>query len=348
MRTLFTSLVVALVLVVGSTASHAQATKYAQAGMTFLKIDPGARSSAMGGASMVSTGTAEAMFSNPAGLAMLSGGDFSAGVTQWIADINLYSLAAAYKVGNIGTFGVNLVQMDYGAMRRTIPYSGADPVLRNQGYIDLGTFEVGEYAVGLTYARQITGQFYVGGSVRIASQDLFRNPSMGPDGIEILNAFTGDRAAIGVSAAKLVFDFGTLYYPGFKDFRFGASLRNFSDQVDYFDQRFELPLTLGFGAAMDVLTLASESSSSKLTVALDWLHPRDYEERLHIGLEYGFMDTFFVRGGYKVNYDEEDLTAGVGVRVDRSGYGIKADYGYANFGTFFGSVNRVNIGILLP
>jgi hypothetical protein len=41
--------------------------------------------------------------------------------------------------------------------------------------------------------------------------------------------------------------------------------------------------------------------------------PRDYGERMHFGLEYQWLQNYFLRLGYKANYDEEDLTAGAPV-----------------------------------
>ena len=263
--------------------------------MGFLKIDVAADVAALGGTHAGTTGKATAMFANPAAMALLEGGDLTSGVTDWIADIKLYGLAAAYRIGNLGVFGVSIVSMDYGTFRGTRPWQqGDDPGLRDQGFIALGDFEVDEYAVGVSYARQITTQFYVGGNIRVAHQDLGT--------VDIINAFTGAVESADNSVTNLVFDFGTIYYPGFHDLRFGASVRNFSDQNDYFDQRFELPLTLDFGIAMDLLPVLSPASTtgpsnSALTLALDWVHPRDFSERLHLGLEYGFLDTFFIRGG---------------------------------------------------
>ncbi len=339
----YTSFVAVLVLLGTAAPTWAQATKYAQAGMGFLKIDVAANVAAMGGTHAGNTGRATAMFSNPAAMGLLEGGDISSGVTDWIADIKLYGLAAAYRIGNLGVFGISIVSMDYGTFQGTRPWQpGDDPGLRDQGYIALGDFEVSEYAVGVSYARQITGQFYVGGNIRIAHQDL--------GSVDIIDAFTGGVISTENSLDNIVFDFGTLYYPGLHDLRFGASVRNFSDQNDYFNQRFELPLTLDFGIAMDLLPLFSSAtgpSNSVLTLAVDWVHPRDFSERLHLGLEYGFLETLYLRGGYKVNHDEEDFTAGLGVKFESSGYGIRADYAYAAFGGFFGSVNRITLSILL-
>ena len=149
---------------------------------------------------------------------------------------------------------------------------------------------------------------------------------------------------------NVVFNFGTMYYTGWRDLRFGMSIRNFSNQSDYFNQRFELPLTFDFGMAMDLLPLFSEIEGQSLLFAVNWLHPRDFAEQLNFGAEYGFMDTVFLRAGYKLPFADadllaEDVSAGVGVKLGVGGYGIDAGYAYSNFGEFFGAVNRVTIGV---
>ena len=338
----YTLLAVTLLLALGSVeVAKAQPTKYAQAGMPFLKIDVGARTAAMGGTYASVLGGADDMFSNPAGLALLDGFDVSSTVTNWIADIRHYGGGAAYRFGNIGTFGINLVWMDYGDLRRTSPaLETAGPTDRERGYIDEGTFGVTEYAVGFSYARQITSQFYVGGQVRYASQDL--------GAVDLINELTSETENVENRVSNIVLDFGTMYYTGFRDLRFGVAVRNFSGQSEYYDQGFELPLALDFGIAMDLLTLAPSApggGNSTLTLALDWQHPRDYSERLHAGLEYGFADTVFLRGGYKFNYDSEGLTAGLGVKAGLGGYGLKAGYAYVDSNEFFGQIHRVTLGI---
>lgn len=331
-------LIAALVVLLGSRhPAHAQVVKYAQAGMAFLKIDVGTRSAAMGGTEAAVTGSVEAMFSNPAGLAMLEGGQVMSSVNNWIANIKHYGIGAAYNIDNIGTFGISLVSMDYGTFTRTVPYSGFDPQKRIKGYINQGTFTVTEYAVGISYARQIATRFYVGGNLKYAHQDLGQ--------VEIFDPLAGTTTTAEARVSNIVLDFGTMYYTGFKDLRFGVTIHNFSNQSDYFDQRFELPLTFDFGVAMDLLMLVGGESPNSLTLAVDAVHPRDYSERIHVGMEYAFQDMLFLRGGYKFNYSEQSLTAGAGVNVGVDNFRLKAGYAYTAFGRFFGAVHRVSLGI---
>ena len=330
---LLTAVVLLPFLGINSTLK-AQPTKFAQAGMPFLNINVGGRA-ALGGTQMAVVGDAFDMFYNPAGLALIDGFDAMSSVSDWIADIKHYAVGAAYRAGNIGTFGFGVVWMDYGDFTRTVPTGTIE------GFMTDGTFTVSEYALVFSYARRISDRFMFGGQLKYAKQDLGELP--------ILNPVTGNVETRGNSVNNIVLDFGTLFYPGFKDFRFGVSIRNFSDQSDYFDQRFELPLTFDFGVAMDLLSLFREEnaeSNSKLTAAFDWVHPRDFEERQHLGLEYSFMETIFLRGGYKFNYDEEGLTAGISLKKGLENVGLKLDYVFSDFG-IFDTVNRFSVGVFL-
>jgi hypothetical protein len=328
-----------LVMALPSNASE-YIEKMAQSGMPFLTIDVNGRTAAMGSANVCIAQDASAMFANPAGMAMFTGVDVAFSMNNWIADIKQYAGAAAVNLGRWGTLGASLVWMDYGNFTATEPYTGYDLTQRDIGFTILGDFTVKEYALGLSYARKITDQFSFGAQVKIAHEDLYQ--SLTYDYRLGQNVLSDNREQV------FAVDLGTLYYTGWKDLRFGMSIRNFSRQGKFVDQRFELPLTMTMGLAMNVMTLlAPEQQKSKLTLAVDWLHPRNWGERFHVGAEYSMFDMLFVRGGYKFNYSEEGLTGGLGVCKSMGGYGLRVDYAYGAFGEFFGSVHRLSVGFSL-
>ena len=332
-------LVAILMMTLLVSSSQAGVTKYAQAGMAFLKIDPDARSAGMGGAVTALANNSMAMFSNPAGISFAEGLDLATTYTSWIADISHIAIGATYGFENIGTFGVNLVYMDYGDMTRTTPYSGNDPDLKSQGYINHGNFTVGEYAIGLSYSRQISSQFSLGGTVKLVNQDLSWS--------ETLDVSSGQKVQDNNVQTLAAFDLGTLYNTQWHDLRVAMTMRNFSSQGRYVDQRFELPLTMTIGVAMNALSLWSDDTTHKLNVAFDWMHPRDYDERVHLGLEYVLAEMLAVRAGYKFNYDEEGLTFGIGVDKNFGTFGIRFDYAYGAFGDFFNQVHRTSFAVTL-
>jgi hypothetical protein len=52
----------------------------------------------------------------------------------------------------------------------------------------------------------------------------------------------------------------------------------------------------------------------KIRGAVDVTHPNDNMERAHFGAEFSFFDRLFLRGGYKLNYDDQKFAFGAGAK----------------------------------
>jgi hypothetical protein len=304
-----------------------------QATMTFLKIDPVARTVGMGEATTCIDKDVNALFHNPAGTASISGGALSLNQTQWLADTKQYGIAAAYGHGILGTFGLSFIYMDNGDIPRTIP-DGSEKGF----YID-ESFTVNQFAAGVSYARKITNKFSVGGQIRYVYQDL------GP--ADIVQLTTEGRDTLWNhenKKGKLVLDFGTLYYTGFKDLRVAMCIRNFGSSVKYTYDYYQLPLVLRIGIAMDVFSVIPGLDGHSLQMIIETVLSNDYSERVNFGWEYGFKNLFFIRTGYKYNYDVGSFSAGFGCSPTITGLNLKLDYAYSEYGDVFGAVHRVSFG----
>jgi hypothetical protein len=55
-----------------------------------------------------------------------------------------------------------------------------------------------------------------------------------------------------------------------------------------------------------------ENEASRLTLALDLNHPNDNYETINLGLEYGYLNTLFLRTGYKVYLNMDYMRAMTG------------------------------------
>ncbi|MCF7802755.1 MAG: PorV/PorQ family protein [Candidatus Marinimicrobia bacterium] len=320
-------LTVALLIAGLASPAHSDIKKVGQTGLQFLKIGTSARASAMGGAFTMVGNDANALFHNPAGIANMDESlDFTSGMTQWIADINYSSAAVVKNLGIFGAVGVSAVFADYGDIEGTMVANNT------QGYTDEGNVDVGAYAVGVSYARALTAAFSIGGQVKYAYQHLGSNV-VETGGESIKNEVSG-----------LVYDFGTIFYTGFKSHRIGMSIRNFSPQFEYEETPFDLPLTFNIGTAMNIMDLVMPSHQNPLVLSIDAVHPRDYTERVHVGGEYWYNNMIALRAGYKFNYDEESLTAGFGFKQSLAGINVKIDYAYSAF-DLFDSVNRFSFGL---
>jgi hypothetical protein len=168
----------------------------------------------------------------------------------------------------------------------------------------------------------------VGGQVKWVKQEL---------GESILTATDSTMVSSKNEVTPLAFDFGTLFKTGFKSLAFGMSVRNFSEEIEYAEEGFQLPLVFTIGISMnlmDVVKIGSLNQSAVLSV--DATHDRSHPEQLKIGLDYRPVDILSLRGGYVFNNDEDDVTFGIGV----SQFGFALDYAYTPFGAF-DNVQRV-------
>lgn len=297
--------------------------KLGQTGFKFLDIGQVARSVAMGEAFTVVGNGADALFHNPAGIAKMEQKfDMIVNKTFWIADISYNTAGIAVDLGIYGAIGVSIISADYGII------TGTRVAGTEQGYEDIGTLDdVGAFAIAVSYSRNLTDKFAVGGMAKYATQKLGSN--LMPDNEIIENRLS-----------TFAYDVGTIFYPGFESFRLGMVIKNFSPEVKYEEELFQLPLTFKMGIAMDILDLFGEHPDRSFVFSIDLVHPRDYSQRVHLGGEFWYNNMIAARVGYKFNYDEEGLTAGIGFNFG----GVKLDYAYSEFGVF-DLVNRVSLGV---
>jgi hypothetical protein len=327
---------IALFLVCLQANGFAQMKKVAQTGMTYLAISLGARESAMGNASVASVRGIQAIFYNPAILAESEGFGLALNSVTWLADTKLYGIGAMYGLGRYGAFGFDLVYMDYGKIVGT---QRVDKSIDPDGFIVTGDLKVEDYAIGLAYAYPVNDRFSFGVKVKLVHEDLgnatfYKGHAEYDDGISSTEDF---------SLNHWGFDFGGFYETGYKDLALAVAFQNYSGDMKYWAEEFQMPLVLRMGMCMDIAKLfMAENKEIELNTAVDVLHPIDYTERVHVGTELVYMKMFAVRAGYKFNYDVENYSLGVGVKFDFEGYKGSFDYAYTN-AEFFDNVNRLTL-----
>jgi hypothetical protein len=287
-----------------------------QSGWQFLKINGDPRQAAMGGAfTAISDGDANAVLGNPAALANISRYDVQLNSVSWLADIKYQSVAFAAHVGGLGVFAVSVTTLDYGDIAETVN-SFIDGENRTEAVITGNFYSARDIAAGVSYARAITDKLSIGGSFRWLRQEI---------------------AELNMTNWSL--DFGTVYYTGFKSLRLAMSARNFgpdshlagwSEEYQAEPDDIRMPLDFRVGAAMDFLN--SEGSPHMLTVVVDGDHPNDGPEKLHVGADYTFENSFSLRAGYKFNYDVQSFTLGGGLNYSLANTKASINYAYVDYG----------------
>ncbi len=301
----------------------------AQTGFQFLHLPTTARSAAMAGIHMAS-GDATAAFNNPAKLVGIDNLDLAVSHVSYIADIQYNTGAIAKNMGVWGVVGVRVASLDAGDMVRTenVLDEVANTTSRSG---DLGTFTAGNLLVGVIYARPITDRLSVGGNVSYIREKLAET--------EVNN---------------LSIDFGVYFETGFRSLRLALVAKNVGPDAEYagfsevfgIPQSVRMPIDFRFGVAYDFMGSEAIPGQSRLSGYLEGVHPNDGPERVHAALEYEVLGMFAARGGYRMNYDEQGITAGAGVNFSTIGFNGRFDYAYVDYGRLsYTHILTLGIGI---
>ena len=242
--------------------------------------------------------------------------------------------------GNYGVFGLSLTAVDYGEFIGTIRANN------EAGFIETGLFSPTALAVGVGYARSFSDRFSAGAHIKYAFQDFdgsFATSTTGGPVSTASDVVTSES----YSQGTIAFDFGIVYATGFRSLVIAMSTRNFSQELTYVRENFELPLTFQIGLAMNLVDLTSlNPNDHSLMLHVDAQRPRDFTEHVRFGLEYTFMNIVSLRGGFEQLgvADEQGVSLGGGLKYQVNNIRFGANYAWTEFG-LFGSVNRFGIQV---
>jgi hypothetical protein len=292
----------------------------------FLGIGAGPRAISMGGAFTAVANDPAALYWNPGGVSRLDRNEVLLEHTNYLVGTSYNFFAAVVALDEDNAIGVSVTNLAYGSSEVTT-------VSQPDGTGE--TWDANDWAIGISYARNLTDRFSIGGTAKMVIQQIWRE-----------------------SATGYALDAGLLYITPFNDLKIGMEIANFGSDMhmtgqdlyithnpdpsvagdnskipaEYYTGSYPLPLLFRIGLAMDVI----KTSDNRLTLAIDALHPSDNVQTMNVGGEYSFNEFISLRFGYKslfVPGSEEGLTLGIGLNYDISSrFNIKFDYGYENYG----------------
>ena len=285
----------------------------------FLKIGVGSRASAMGDAFVAIANDASALYWNPAGLSQFKDDQLMFSHNMWVVDINHDFVGAVYHMDETNTFGVAFTALSMQDMPVTTEF---------QPFGTGDYFGFGDIALAVSYSRKMTEQFSFGGTVRYIEETLDKLKMRG-----------------------VMIDLGTYYWTGLGTTRFAVTVSNFGNQLAPDGQvvligkrsisqwqAFSPPTVFRIGFAFEPY----QDEINKVTASIQLNHPNDNSENLSTGVEYNWKNTFYLRGGYKFNVDEQNYSFGAGVYVPVSIANVTVDYSYSNF-VRLGTAHRFSI-----
>jgi len=314
----FLALTLACVLLLSSAYVFAGTGKrIATAGATELLIPVGARNTALAGANMAGVKGVDAIYWNPAGVAL---SDQSAEAMfshqNWIGDINVSYLAAVTNMGAIGSIGLSVKSLNFGDIMET---TVANP--EGTG----STFSPNYLTVGATYSRKMTDRILFGITAKMVSEKI-----------------------MGTAASGLGFDFGLQYVSPVSGLKLGVALTNFGGNMKFegnnLEQRVVLPGT-DAGAVLTSVAVPTAKFEMPSQLKIGVSYALDFGQDLGLDLmgtfvnnaysfdqyivggEVNLMNMFFLRASYALAYKE-------GLADDQTGF-VSASEDFL-FGPAFG------------
>lgn len=269
---------VALLLILQVAPLHA-AGDPGDAGLLFLRLGMGTREAAMGGGAVASATGAAAAYWNPSRAA------FAAPSTSvllqqqsWLGMFD-YTAASMLHTSDIGVIGLSFSGF---FPDRIVRYSED-----NVGHPE-GTFSSHDVAFAASYSRRVLENVAVGVQGKVVH--------------ERIDIYSGTVVLADV--------FLTLRSSQLQGLYFAASATNLGGQMTINETPFDAPRTLTAGVAY---TPQTTLLADRLTVAADLASFNDGNQKMHTGVEFNVVPELALRLGYRVNYENQGLTAGLGV-----------------------------------
>lgn len=329
-------LLILLVVCVFASVPLAQTLKTGTTSAQILKINVGPRAIGMGGAFTSIADDITSVYWNPSGTANIQSNEVYFNHSNLYMDISNDFAAISTNVSGFGSIGafVSVLSVDEMLVRTVEQPEGTGEY-----------FDYGSIVVGLNYSRFLTENFSIGFNAKYINESIWN-----------------------MSATGFAIDIGTLYkIPVLNELRIAASVSNFGTKMQLAGRdvteivpagagggnfvnsnleldEFDLPLLFRFGISADVI----KEGTSRLTAAVDAIHPNDHTEYINSGLEYAWNEIIFIRAGYNSLFEEDSekgLTFGFGLNyriVDM--IKVKLDYAYQDFGRLT-EVHYFSVGV---
>jgi opacity protein-like surface antigen len=293
-----------------------------------LLIPVGARGIATSGAFISNITGLESIYFNPAGLNSTQGSEAMFSYMNYIADINVSYFAIGTNLGAIGSIAFNIKTLDFG----DIPITTADNPDGTGA-----TFSPAFLTAGVTYSKVVTDRVSIGVNAKVISETIMNT-----------------------SATGFALDFGVQYrFPN--NLSIGATVKNIGTNMAYsgsdLQYRTDIP-NANPGSPRGVSGAVTEefqipsyfelstayryniNEMNNLIIGTAFRSNNVAEDQMKFGLEYGFNQMFFIRGGYDMMVENTNqsiygLTFGAGLNYSLiDGMGLAFDYAYRDVKDF--------------
>lgn len=293
-----------------------------------LLIPVGAKGIATGGAFLSTLTGLESIYYNPAGLDVTQRTEAMFSYMSYIADINVSYFAVGTNLGDFGTIALSFKTLDAGDI----------PVTTNDFPDGTGsTYSPGFITAGLTYSKVLTDRISVGTNLKLISETIANTSATGFAIDAGVQYKFNEQISLGASVKNIG---SNMVYSG-QDLRQrteinGSQPGSPTGTFEVVAEPFQIPsyFELSLAYAFNI------NEQNNLLIGSTFTANNSLEDKMHFGLEYGFMNNFFIRGGYNFLTENTDqaifgLTFGAGIDYQmENNMGIAFDYAFRDVKDF--------------
>lgn len=334
-------------------------TAYGGAAAEFLLLGAGARGAALGGSYAALANDVEALYWNPAGVALMERAALAVGTYTYLANTR-YSWAGM-------AFPMSGGQRAFGIQAGTFGFSDQPVYTVQNPEGDGSTYSVAQTFVGLTYSQNFSDRFSAGITGKYISDRLAATSGSG-FAVDFGTSFHAQIGSRPIRASFVIQNLGSSIQHDGSGLDVAAirptpsgqeGLPQESQPSRYRTKDWGLPVMFRLGLAFDMINM----STSRVTLLGEFTQPNNTDASWSGGLEWGLNlgNTGFgitARGSYAYQYDNNlspdatvagfasnvsdssdglALGGGLAYRSRTSGFGLALDYAYRSLGALGGT-----------
>lgn len=265
-------------------------------GAVFLQEDIGARPIGMGSAFTALADDSSGMNSNPAGLDYIIYPELTMMYKKSFLDTYYGYIGYLKPLRHNGTLGFGIMIFDGGDIELNYLDGKTEKVKMEQDMVT--TIGYGRSLSFVPFLRDLGEMVFFGVNAKLINSTL--------GGKYTANAVAGD--------------FGLLFRTIDSKVSIGAAVQNYGTELKYKEISETLPMNIRGGIAL----VFKQWEENTLLSTLDYIQTINEPAKIHLGTELWLFKSFAVRAGYKIGYNPDVFTFGLGILA----YEVQLDYGY--------------------
>jgi hypothetical protein len=303
-----------------------------------LLIPVGARSIALGGAPLGDVKGAEAIFWNPAGISYSAKSELMFNNMQYIADIDVNYLGVVFNGGGIGECALHIKSLSFGDIEETTEQEPDGTGI---------TYSPAFIVSGFSYSRLLTDRISAGVTAKIVYESIMQT-----------------------SASAFALDLGVQYSFG-SNLRLGVAMKNVGSKMQYNGRNLERTYNIqssnintdegffrGVPLASDIPSLFSFgliyhiniNEMNTFALSASFSNFNEASDQAYGGVEYGFKEMFYLRGGYNYELQADNqifgASFGAGLQFPLGNFNFVMDYAFRQLTDYFDSNNIFTIKLM--